>query len=146
MGYEGYLIKVGSTSSNFDYEIPLTFIKADTFSVVWSTTDVDSFRDADGTLQRNTVLPNKVMKVEFETPDVSNTEFDAVMTEIRSRYINSTEKSIYVKTWVPELGVYKTDKCYMPDINVSIRFANGSKLRYDPIRLAFIGYSLPNAT
>ena len=146
MAYEGYLVKVGSTSGNIDHEIPLQFIKADTYSVVWSTTDVDSFRNAEGTLVRNTVLPNKVMKVEFETPDISNTDFETEMAKIRARYVNSTEKSIYVKAWVPELGVYKTDKCYLPDINVSIRFANNSKIRYNPIRLAFIGYSTTGAT
>lgn len=149
MAYEGYLIKIGSILSSLDSsdnKIPFKFIKADTYSVVWSTTDVDSFRNADGTLVRNTVLPNKVMKVEFETPDMSDTEYEELMSMIRSRYINNKEKCLYVRAWVPEMNAYKQDKCYVPDINVSIRFANGNGVRYNPVRIAFIGYSTVVAT
>ena len=144
MAYGGYLIKIGSNLSSLDNSnnaIPFKYIKADTYSVVWSTTDVDSFRNANGELVRNTVLPNKVMKIEFETPDMSDSEYEELMSMIRSRYTDSIEKCLYVRAWVPEMNAYKMDKCYVPDINVSIRFANGSGIRYNPVRIAFIGYS-----
>lgn len=142
----GHLIKIGKTSSSINYEIPRSFIKAETFSALWSTTDVDSFRNGDGTLVRNTVLPNKVLKVEFQTPDMDSEDFEAVMSEIRSRYIDSTEKDLYVEAWVGELGVYKSDKCYVPDITTPIRFADNGELRYSPVTLKFIGYSTSSAT
>jgi len=146
MAYNGYLIKIGKTANAINTEIPLTFIKAETLDVLWSTTEVDSFRNGNGTLVRNTVLPNKVLKIEFETPDIDSTDFDSVMSTIRSKFINSDEKDLYVTAWVAELGEYKTDHCYMPDVHVSIRFADANELRYSPVRIAFIGYSESTAT
>ena len=146
MAYGGYLIKIGKTPLTINYAIPFEFIKAETFSALWSTTDVDSFRNGEGTLVRNTVLPNKVLKVEFQTPDMDSAAFEAIMSEIRSRYIDSTEKNLYVQAWVAELGAYKTDMCYIPDITFPIRFSNNTELRYSPVTIKFIGYSTTNAT
>lgn len=152
MAYQGYLIKVGT------YTIPFQYIKAETYQAVWSTTDVDSYRDADGTLHRDSVLPNRVMKVEWETPDMSDTEFETLMSNIRSQYLNTDAvgdstlfkgtqaKSCSVTAFMPEENAYKTDTCYLTsDVNFSIRYADENGLRYNPVRFAFIGYSKPSA-
>lgn len=142
----GYLVKVGN------YTIPKRFIKADTFSALWSTTDTDSFRNANNTLHRDSVQPRHTMKVEFETPDISDTDFNELMTAIESQYIGTATlwngkqaKTCLVSAWMPEKRVYKEDYCYVPDINVQIRFADEKGLRYDPIRIAFIGYATDKA-
>lgn len=142
----GYLIKVGS------YTIPSKFIKAESFSSLWSTTDVDSYRDANSTLHRDSVQERHVLKVEFETPDLSDTDFDELMYNIESQYQNTATlwngkqaKTVYVTAWVPEKRDYKTDYCYIPDINIQIRFADTRRLRYSPIRFAFIGYATDDA-
>ena len=142
----GFLVKVG------DWTIPFRYIKYETFQSLWSTIDVDSYRDAYATAHRDSVQERHVLKVEFETPDLSDTEFDNLMGNIRSRYLGTTTlwngkqaKTCSVTAWVPELGDFKTDYCYVPDINVTIRYADDTGLRYNPIRIAFIGYASDSA-
>lgn len=151
---EGYLIKLGTGRP-----IPLKYIKYETFQSLWSVTDFDSYRDANATLHRDSVVPNRVLKVEFETPDMSDTEFEELMSMVRSQYLTSDSvdgsdifkgkkaKSLKVKAWVPEENDYKEDTCYLTsDLTVTIRYADKKGLRYDPVRFAFIGYSKPSAT
>ena len=59
MAYSGYLIKVGT------FTIPLSIIRAETYSAYESTTDLDSYVDGNGELHRN-ALDHKAYKVEFE--------------------------------------------------------------------------------
>lgn len=134
MAYAGYLVKVGS------YTVPLKYIKYETFQAVWSTTDFDSYRDANGTLHRDSVRPNKVLKVEWETPDLSGEEFEDLMSHIRAQYLTSdavggaplfngkAAKSCVVEAWMPEEGTYKQDTCYLTsDVNFTIRMAEEDK-------------------
>lgn len=66
MAYSGYLIKVGN------YTIPLSIIRAETYSPYKSVTDLDSYVDANGYLHRN-ALEHIANKVEFETvPQLTN--------------------------------------------------------------------------
>ena len=140
MAYSGYLVKVGT------YTIPFKFIKAETFQAVYSVNDLDSYRDANGELHR-TALPRRTLKVEWETPDMSGAEIQELLTNIRSMYINANEKSAYVTAYMPEKDAYVTDKCYLSsDVNFTIRYADATKLRFEPIRFAFIGYTTANAT
>lgn len=155
MAYNGYLVKLGT--GNSAYTIPLRYIKADTYQCVWSVVDFDSYRDAEGELHRDAVSERRIMKVEFETPDMSDTEIQTLLTNIKGAFDNATAKSCTVEAYMPEEGAYKTDKCYLTsDVNFTIRYAepnrtvNGTtvvgKLRYDPIRFAFIGYGTSTAT
>ena len=72
MAFSGYLIKVGST------EIPLTYMRAETYSVTpnqrmeWSAE-----RDINGNLHRKTVS-NMPPKIEFKTPLMTNREIAAL--------------------------------------------------------------------
>ena len=141
MAYAGYLVKVGS------YTVPLKYIKYETFQAVWSVVDFDSYRDANGELHRDAVSDRRTMKVEWETPDLSNSELETLMTNIKAQFISAKAKSCNVTAWMPEEGAYKTDKCYLTsDVNFTIRYADSTKLRYDPVRLAFIGYNTSSAT
>lgn len=137
----GYLVKVG------DYIIPFRFIKYETFQAVWEVVDFDSYRDADGELHRDAVSERRIMKVEWETPDMSDTEIRELLTAIQSQYIHTETvderpaKACNVTAYMPEEGEYKTDKCYLTsDVNFSIRYADANGIRYNPVRFAFIGY------
>ena len=138
---KGYLVKVGA------YTVPFKYIKADTYQCVWETVDFDSYRDANGMLHRDAVSDRKIMKVEWETPDMSDTEIGDLLTNIQSQYIVTQDsderkaKACNVTAWMPEAMAYKSDKCYLTaDVNFTIRYADVNGLRYDPIRFAFIGY------
>ena len=140
MAYSGYLVKIGT------YTVPFKYIKADTYQAVWSVNDLDSYRDANGELHR-TALARRTLKVEWETPDISNSDFETLMSSIRAQYLSATEKSANVTAYMPEKDAYVTEKCYLTsDVNFTIRYADNTKLRYDPVRFAFIGYTTSSAT
>ena len=137
MAYSGYLVKVGT------YTIPFRYIKAETYQCVYETVDFDSYRDANGGLHRDSVSDQRIMKVEWETPDMSETEIRTLISNIQSQYIvgENKAKACNVEAWMPETGTYEADKCYLTsDVNFTIRYADGNGLRYQPIRFAFIGY------
>ena len=93
MSFSDYLVKIHANGNGLeDYVIPWKFIKFDSYKVFQSTTDLDSYRDQTGALQR-TALQHKPVKVEFETPAMlTNDEFAAFMLQIQLRYVNTTEK------------------------------------------------------
>lgn len=141
MAYNGYLIKIKAKNNNqSDYIIPKKYIRAETYSVLRSGQDLDSYRDNNGDLQR-TALNNFLYKVEFETPALlTNTQIETLMSNIRDRYIDSVEKKVQVQLYVPELNAYKTQKCYVPDITFQMYLADDNIIKYNQIRFAFIGY------
>lgn len=135
MAYNGYLLKLNG------YTLPEKFIQYDSFNVLLSTTDLDSYRDANGVLHRN-ALAHKVAKVEFNTPPMTTTEFESIMSNIRGQYSNAIEKKITnCSVYIIETNSYVTCDMYLPDITPSIikKNADGSFL-LNPVRFAFIGY------
>ena len=134
MAYNGFLIKVG------DYKIPHSWIKAETYSALYSGQDLDSYRDADGKLHR-TALKHFLGKVEFETTAMkTDREVSILMNNIRNQYTNQTEKKANVTYYVPELDVYVTQEMYMPDITFTMYYADDKIIKYNSFRLAFIAY------
>lgn len=137
MAYNGYLVKIGT------YTVPFDYIKYETYQAVYSVNDLDSYRDANGELHR-TALKRRTIKVEWETPDMSNSEFETLMGNIRSQYLSAYpyQKAVSLTAYVPEINSYVTEVCYLTsDVNFSIRAADSNGLRYSPVRLAFIGYT-----
>lgn len=137
MAYKGYLIKVG------DFEIdPSKWIQADSYSVLYSVTDIDSYRNANGELIR-TALSHRVPKVEFNTPaNLNNEEFAELMSKIKKNYTVPNERKAKVTMYIAETDDYITADCYMPDINPKIYRIDPDTdtIYYEAIRLAFIGY------
>lgn len=134
MAFSGSLISVGG------FAIPLDLIKLDTYQVTYSTQDLDSYRDLDGKLHRN-VVSNKVGKVEFNTPYLTDTQFETLMSGIRGGFSDSKEKKASVSFFVPENNAYVTQDMYVPDVTCKIyNVREGGGLLYDSVRIAFIGY------
>ena len=136
MAYSGFLIKVG------DYIIPANkYIKADSYSVYRNIQDLDSYRDANGFLHRN-VLSHVANKVEFETPSMlTNVEFASLMKNIQRNYISSLEeRKALVTLYIPEIDDYVTQEMYMSDVKPTIYGTYGGIVRYNAVRIAFIGY------
>lgn len=139
MAYAGYLVKVG------DYTVPFKFIRPKSFKAVWSTNDLESYRDADGELHRQ-ALSRKTLKVEWNIPAMSSDEVEEFLAGIQDEYTNDDEKCALVTAWMPEIGAYVTDKCYLASsITFTIASANETSLEYEETRVAFIGYSTSTA-
>ena len=134
MAYKGYLIKVG------DYEIPANkFIRANSYSAYVNMQDVDPWTDADGYVHR-TAVELKALKVEFETPAMlTDVTFEELMSNIRNNYISSRERTCNVTAYIPELGEYVTQKAYLADFTPQKYGNYGGTIKYNPVRLAFIG-------
>lgn len=134
MAYDGYLIKVGT------YTIPLSIIRAETYSPYKSVTDLDSYVDANGLLHRN-ALDHIAYKIEFETiPLLTDIQFGDLMSNLYAQMSNTKERKAEVTAYIPEINDYITQDMYMPDIKPVLYFADGEKVQYNQIRLAFIGY------
>lgn len=155
--YAGYPLKIlDGGSGQGDYVIPDKFISHDTLHIEVSTTDLDSYRDANNVLHRqaiNTLVP----KVEFNTPYIDSEFFQTVMSEIRARYMPNytTEKRVQMSVWSEEYNQYFTQDFYLiPDIHFTIYkkdirrvqvggvYQTRTYFLYDPIRIAFIGYGV----
>ena len=134
MSYQGYLIKIG------DYKIPTDkFVKANSYIPYVNMQDLDPWTDANGYLHRNAV-ELKAIKIEFETPAMlTNTSFEELMSNIRKNYINATARECMVTAYIPEYDDYVTQRCYLADFTPQIYSNYENKIRYNPIRFAFIG-------
>lgn len=134
MAYSGYLLKIGT------FEFPRSLIKAESYSVYKSVTDLDSYVDADGELHRN-ALDHFGYKCEFDTrPMLTNTQFSSLMNSIYGQFTNATERKALCTIYIPEIDDYVTCDMYMPDIKPQMYFADDSKIQYQSVRFAFISY------
>lgn len=134
MAYSGFLIKIGN------YTFPRKYIAAESYSVGRYGQDLDSYRDADGNLNRN-ALDNFIPKVEFNTPALlTNKQLAEIMLGISQNYVNATEKKALATIYIPETDSYMTQYVYVPDIALTMYYADDKVIKYNPIRFAFIGY------
>lgn len=135
MAYSGFLIKVG------DYTIPTNkYIAASSYTVTRNVQDLDSYRDANGELHR-TALEHYVHKVEFETPALlTNTDIAELFSSIRKNYVNVGERKILATVYVPEFDTYESQYMYMSDPSFPIYSNANGVIKYNPIRIALIGY------
>ena len=82
----------------------------------------------------------KALKVEFETPAMlTNISFSELMNNIRSNYVNPKGREGYITAYIPEYDDYVTQYGYLADFTPKIYSNYGGIVRYEPIRLAFIG-------
>lgn len=131
MAFNGnWYIKVG------DYPIPLEFMAYKTYKASRNTQDLDSYRDADGVLHRN-VLPHQAMKLEFETPILTNLQFRTLMDNIRANMTDLIARDVPLQYYDEESDSYKTGSFYMPG---TMEFTHFNKNIYEPTRIAFIEY------
>ena len=146
MAFGNYLIKILDTTTAQtlgDYIIPMECIALESYKVTANMRmDLDPFRDANGVLNRN-VVPNQASKIEINTPYMTARAMRSLMSNIRSRYTNTSEKKVKVSFYCPDTDSYKTEDMYCPDFDFEIYQINTvdyNKTIYKPFRLAFIGY------
>lgn len=134
MAFQNYFIKVGN------YEIPLRYMQEDTYSATKNIQDTDPYYDGDGELHRE-VLDHIPYKAEFETvPMLTESEFDNLMGNIEANFSVAKERKASVTIYVPELRDYITQNMYIPNFTPKVRCILNRELRYNALRLAFVGY------
>ena len=139
-GFDGWLIAV--VTNGTPVEIPLRFMRAETYSVTpdqrmeWSAE-----RDVSGLLHRETVQ-NTPPKIEFETPLMTNSDIATLNGIIQAGFTNVLARKLTIRFYYPEKDEYWDWECYMPDVKYEIRNVDAANkiINYEQIRFAFIGY------
>ena len=133
MAYSGFLLKIG------DYTFPEEMIALNSYSPYVNMQDVDPWTDENGELHRNPI-DLKALKVEFETKNMlTSTEFAEIMRNIRANYVSEKGRSCYITAYIPEYDDYVTQLGYLADFQPKIYSTGGGVVKYNSIRLAFIG-------
>ena len=131
MAFQGYLLKVGN------YTIPLQYMKLESYkSMPDQRQDLDSYRDANGYLHRNT-LPHTATKIEFETPYMYRSQMRELLQGIQSNLTNGLERKCTVTYYDDETDSYKSGTFYLP---ATMEYDLYNKDIYAPTRFAFIEY------
>ena len=133
MAYSGWLLKIG------DYTVPNSIMKAESYSPYVNMQDLDPWTDTNGFVHRNAVKL-KALKVEFETKAMlTDKEFEAFITNIKNQFIKKDGRECYITAYIPEQCGYVAQYGYMADFQPTIYSTSGGVVRYNSIRLAFIG-------
>lgn len=133
MAYQGYLLKIGN------YTIPLKYIRADSYSAYVNMQDVEAYTDANGYLHRNAV-ELKVAKVEFETVAMmTDKTFSEFIANIKANYLIESQRKVTITAYIPEYDDYVTQSGYLADFFPKMYGVFNGVIRYNPIRMAFIG-------
>ena len=133
MAYSGFLLKIGN------YEFPESMIALDSYSAYVNMQDVAPWTDENGELHRNPI-ELKALKVEFETKNMlTDKQFADIMQNLRSNFVSEKGRGCYITAYIPEYDDYVTQYGYLADFQPQIYSTGGGVIRYNPIRLAFIG-------
>jgi hypothetical protein len=136
MAFEGYLIKVGGD------EFPLTFVKADSYSIYANRRlDLNPTRAATGKLER-TVLDHRASTISFTVRALDNNQLNELMSFLNERYVIESERKLILDYYCPDINDYKTGEFYVPDINFPINTIDYEKkiIHYKEFTLEFIEY------
>ena len=117
----------------------MKYIKEKTYKGYVSVQDLDSYRDANGLLHRET-LSHVPIKCEFETIPLNNEQYEQIMDMIRRNYINELERKVTITAFILEYNGYVTQDAYMAEPQPQIQTIKDNKIQYAPLRITFIGY------
>ena len=134
------LIQVQNTTTHSWVTLPLKYIRYETYKVTPDQMlDLDSYTSETGLLIRN-VLDHTRSKIEFNTPYITNTEFQALLAIIKDGYTKPAERRLRLRYYDPEIDGYRLGYFYRPDIDYTVRNIDGAEINYSEIRIAFIEY------
>lgn len=136
------LVQVQNASNSNWVTIPMKYMALESYKITPDQMlDLDSYRSETGVLLRN-VLEHTATKVEFNTPIISSTDLQAMLTIIKNGYTNAKSHRLKLKYYDPETDDYKTGTFYRPDIEYTMRHidVNKNAISYESVRVAFIEY------
>ena len=137
MAFSGYLIKLkGGTAQ----ELPMKYMAAESYSCTPDQRmEVSANRATTGLLHRNTVSHTAV-KIEFETPPMTNKDIAALNALIQSHYTDALQRKLTIEFYNNETDSYRDAVVYMPDVQYNITRIDGNTIHYNKVRYAFIEY------
>lgn len=139
MAYSGYLIKIGGSGGT---ALPMQYIKLEGYNITPNQRmESEAKRAVNGVLHRTTVAHTST-KIEFNTPNMTNREVDAMMSLFRNAWSSSSERKLALEYYDMETDSYKTGTFYMPDVKFVIDHIDSAfnLIYYKETRVAFIEY------
>ena len=139
MAYSGYLIKVGGSNGTI---LPMKYIGYSSYAITPNQRmESEAKRSVTGLLYRSTVA-HTATKVEFNTPPLTNSDVDNMMTLFKNAWTNTRERKLKLYYYDMESNTYKEGDFYMPDTKFEIERIDNTKnvVYYAPTRIAFIEY------
>lgn len=139
MAYSGYLIRLGGIGGT---DLPMKYIKLGDYSITPNQRmESEAKRAVTGLLHRATV-EHTSSKIEFNTPNLTNRDIDAMMSLIRGYWSSASERKLTLAYYDMETDSYKTGEFYMPDIKFQIDHIDNTRnvVYYKETRIAFIEY------
>lgn len=136
--FDGTLLKIKSGGGYVNF--PNRYIQIDSWNYTQNSQDLDSYRDANGLLHRKT-LDDKV-KVEWQSPFMSGTDFRGMLAVFTTNYIDKAERKLQVKYYDIWTDSYIDGVVYMPDATIQFyRLVPETKdVQIRPVRFAIIEY------
>lgn len=130
--YEGYLLKVNGVV------VPLKYMNIKSWSSAPDQeTDIDSYQDGDGVLQRG-VLPHTRTKIDFDTIPLRLSDKIALQQIIPTK--KETRVKVSIEYWNDNLNNYSSAEVYLPPVVFEILDASDTDIIYMPIHYTFIEY------
>ena len=136
MAFNGYLLKISGD------KFPLKYVYKESYKVTPNRRqDLDPKRDETGKLHRNT-LSHTATTIELQTKPMWNNQMASLMSFIRSRYTNSSEKKVSLEYYSPDTNSYKTGNFYVPDLEFNMNYVDttNNKILYNSMTIEFIEY------
>lgn len=102
--------------------------------------DLDSYRDADGVLQRN-ALKHTATVIEFDVKMLKEPNMRALMNAITGSYINFNERDAECTYFDPETGTMKSGHFYLDsNLQFSIYAVWNGEIFYNETHFKFVEY------
>lgn len=90
-----------------------SIIRAETYKIIPNARqDVDSYRDANGLLHRNTVT-HTATTIQFNLIPMKQAQMKQIMSALNSAYSSKTERKCTIQYYDPESGGYKSGEFYL---------------------------------
>lgn len=139
--FDQYFVKVVNASSGVVTPIPNKYISLTSYvSTPHQRQDLDSFRDNNGILHRNT-LQHSPSKLEWNTPPLLEKDLKHLQDLLESGIINQKERKAQIIHYCFDTHNYEQGYFYTPDITFTpLLITTSGEVLLDKVRLAFIEY------
>lgn len=133
MAFAGYLFSSGGEKFNDRY------IYKESYKVSRKYMDLDSFRNANGVLERN-VLDHTSATITFETKPMNNSDMAAMMAFFSKHYSVPRERKISLIYYSVENDSYLSGYFYMADPEYPIHHIWDNVIWYSQMQIKLVEY------
>jgi hypothetical protein len=136
MAFNGTLVSVDG------WDIPYKFMSPESYKVTPNQRMESSAKRVTTGVLHRTTCSHTASKIEFNTPALWNADADTLMSNLRNRWSNTSQRKCEVTYFDPETNSHKTGTFYMPDIDFTIMKVDlvHNRILYAPLRICFIEY------